>query len=73
MASNPNLRVTVDPEDEALAELPTRAQTAAYVAALSHDLAAIARGCGLDTLGYILEMAAMEADSYVRPGREVPN
>jgi hypothetical protein len=38
-----------------------RADAAAYVAELSADLARIARRHGLDTLGYILDMAKLEA------------
>jgi hypothetical protein len=38
-----------------------RADAAAYVAELSADLARIARRHGLDTLGYILDMARLEA------------
>ena len=34
-----------------------------YVAALSADLATMARGSGLDTLGYLLEMVRLEAES----------
>jgi hypothetical protein len=41
---------------------------AAYVAELSGSLAAIARRHGLDTLGYILEMAREEAQNNSRPG-----
>ncbi len=38
-------------------------QTAAsYIAALSEELAQMARRNGLDALGYILDMARMEAD-----------
>jgi hypothetical protein len=40
---------------------------AAYIAELSGDLAMIARGHGLTTLGYLLEMARMEAQSNTRP------
>ena len=39
-----------------------RAQAAAYVAALSADLAALARRHNLDTLGYLLDMARLEAE-----------
>ena len=37
--------------------------TAAYVAALTADLAALARKQKLDTLGYLLDMARLEAES----------
>jgi hypothetical protein len=38
-----------------------RAEAAAYVADLSADLARIARSHGFDVLGYILDMARLEA------------
>ena len=41
---------------------------AAYVAELSRDLAAIARHHGLDALGFILEMAQLEAENAAYPG-----
>jgi hypothetical protein len=48
---------------------PSDAQAAAaYVAELSGSLATIARNCGLDALGYILEMAREEADTILRSG-----
>jgi hypothetical protein len=39
------------------------------VAALSADLATMARGSGLDTLGYLLEMVRLEAESETRHSR----
>jgi hypothetical protein len=36
-------------------------EAAAYVADLTADLARLARGFGLDTLGYLLDMARLEA------------
>jgi len=39
---------------------------ASYVATLSNDLALLARGNGLDTLGYLLEMVRLEAESVTR-------
>jgi len=39
---------------------------ASYVASLSHDLAGMARRTGLDTLGYLLEMVRLEAESLAR-------
>jgi hypothetical protein len=45
---------------------------ATYVAALSADLASIARQNGLQTLGYLLEMARLEAQSVSRHVR-TPN
>jgi hypothetical protein len=43
-----------------------RQSAAAYVATLSSDLAVIARRHGLDTLGFILEMASQEAENASR-------
>jgi hypothetical protein len=43
-----------------------RKAVAAYVASLAADLATMARETGLDTLGYLLEMARLEAESSVR-------
>ena len=39
---------------------------AAYVATMSTDLASMARRTGLDTLGYLLEMVRLEAESVSR-------
>lgn len=39
---------------------------ASYVAALSSDLAAIARRHGLTALGYLLELARLEAENISR-------
>jgi len=44
-----------------------RDQAAAYVAELTSELAAMARRHGLDALGYLLDMARLEAESAVRP------
>ena len=44
-----------------------RAEAAAYVAELTADLARIARGHGLDSLGYLLDMARLEAQSVAGP------
>jgi hypothetical protein len=41
-------------------------EAAAYIAALSGDLAAIARTHGFDALGYLLDMAKLEADNITR-------
>jgi hypothetical protein len=46
------------------AETPESA--AHYIATLAEELARIARRNGLDTLGYILEMARLEADQAVK-------
>ena len=43
-----------------------KAATAAYVAALTADLAALARKQKLDTLGYLLDMARLGADDTAR-------
>jgi hypothetical protein len=43
-----------------------RKAAANYVATLSGDLAVIARRHGLDTLGYLLEMAQLEAENASR-------
>ena len=43
-----------------------RTAVASYVATLSADLATMARGSGLDTLGYLLEMVRLEAESSAR-------
>lgn len=44
----------------------TRAGTAAYVAAMTADLAAMARRHNLETLGYLLDMARLEAENTVQ-------
>ncbi|HEY4141516.1 MAG TPA: hypothetical protein VGM57_08890 [Pseudolabrys sp.] len=43
-----------------------RTAVATYVATLSADLATMARSTGLDTLGYLLEMVRLEAESSAR-------
>jgi hypothetical protein len=43
-----------------------RIQVANYVASLSADLATMARRSGLDTLGYLLEMVRLEAETETR-------
>jgi hypothetical protein len=45
-------------------------QTAAYVADVAGDLARIARTQGLHMLGYLLEMARLEALSHTPGGAE---
>jgi len=48
-----------------------RADAAAYIADLAHSLALMARRNGFETLGYILDMAKMEAEQQVQPeGRD---
>ena len=48
------------------ADFIDRKAAANYVATLSGDLAVIARRHGLDTLGYLLEMAQLEAENAGR-------
>ena len=43
-----------------------RDQVAAYVAELTSELALVARRHGFDALGYLLEMARMEAENAAR-------
>lgn len=43
-----------------------RTAVASYVATLSADLAGLARRSGLDTIGYLLEMVRLEAESAAR-------
>jgi hypothetical protein len=43
-----------------------RKAVASYVATLSADLATMARHTGLETLGYLLEMVHLEAESASR-------
>jgi hypothetical protein len=43
-----------------------RAATADYIAELSTELANLARQHGLDALGYILDMARLEAENATR-------
>jgi hypothetical protein len=43
-----------------------RTAVATYVATLSADLATMARSTGLETLGYLLEMVRLEAESSAR-------
>jgi hypothetical protein len=47
-------------------ETGNRKEVANYVATLSADLATMARRSGLDTLGYLLEMVRLEAESETR-------
>ncbi len=51
-----------DPRDD----LNGPSAVASYVASLSSDLAGMARRTGLDTLGYLLEMVRLEAESQIR-------
>jgi hypothetical protein len=53
-------------DQKASGENGNRTEVANYVAALSADLATMGRGSGLDTLGYLLEMVRLEAESETR-------
>ena len=44
-------------------ELADRTAAVRYLATMTADLAAIARGHGLDVLSYLLEMARFEAEN----------
>jgi hypothetical protein len=50
-----------------------RIAVASYVATLSADLSTMARRNGLEALGYILEMARLEAESKARQTPLGPN
>ena len=50
-------------DQNASGESGDRTAVANYVATLSADLATMARRSGLDTLGYLLEMVRLEAES----------
>jgi len=54
------------PDSTSTSQENRRKAVVAYLAALSGDLAAMARQNGLDTLGYILEMARLEAENTAR-------
>ena len=43
-----------------------KTQTAAYIASLTGELALMARQSGLSTLGYLLDMAKLEAEQTAR-------
>jgi hypothetical protein len=45
------------------------AGVAHYIASLSADLASLARANGLNTLGYLLEMARLEAENVAGVAR----
>jgi len=47
-------------------ETGNRTVVANYVATMSADLATMARRSGLDTIGYLLEMVRLEAESETR-------
>jgi hypothetical protein len=54
------------PSGRTAAKRPTAARRRAYLAAITADLAAIARSHGLDVLGYLLDMATVEAENVSR-------
>ena len=47
------------------------ARTAEYIAELCADLARMARGDGLDTLAYLLDMARLEAQSVTQQAKSL--
>ncbi|MDC7785273.1 hypothetical protein PQJ75_13055 [Rhodoplanes sp. TEM] len=53
-------------------ERPTPQAAAAYIADLTGDLARMARRHGLPTLGYILDMARVEAEASSGGARTQP-
>ena len=53
-------------------ESGNRSAVASYVATITADLATMSRRTGLDTLGYLLEMVRLEAESSSRNGQR-PN
>jgi hypothetical protein len=54
------------PDPTETRDIDGEAALASYVATVSSDLAVMARRSGLDTLGYLLEMVRLEAESLVR-------
>jgi hypothetical protein len=54
------------PRGEASGDPVDRAAAASYIAELSTELANLARQHGLDALGYILDMARLEAENATR-------
>lgn len=54
------------PNHQVQPERDEKAQVAVYVASMSADLANMARHTGLETLGYLLEMARLEAENAAR-------
>ena len=57
------------PDRVSTSEPNGRSAVASYVASMSADLASLARRTGLDTLGYLLEMVRLEAESSSRNGQ----
>ena len=62
MAANPN-RI----ERHTAADPDVRGSFTDYTATMCADLAQMARERGLDTLGYLLDMARLEAENLSRP------
>jgi hypothetical protein len=60
------LRVPEAAEVEERDEDRSRIDTAIYIAELTANLAGMARKHGLDALGFILEMAQLEAENATR-------
>lgn len=44
-------------------------EAARYIAAFTGELSSLAKRTGLDLLGYLLDMARLEADKQARSGR----
>ncbi len=59
----------LDALDEAEA-VKTPSAAALYIATLTDELAQIARRHGLESLGYILDMARLEADQIAKSSAE---
>ncbi len=53
-------------QDGTRGEAPDPATAADYIAELTAELAAVARQHGLDALGFILDMARLEAENAAR-------
>lgn len=50
--------------------MPDEIETARYIAAMSGELAQMARAANLELLAYFLDMARMEATSGARPPKK---
>jgi hypothetical protein len=61
-----------EPSDMEIEQEPVESPSAAahYIASLSGELAQIARSHGLECLGYILDMARLEADQIAKGSAE---
>lgn len=49
-----------------------RTQVAMYIASMSADLSKMARSVGLDSVGYLLEMARLEAENAAHQPTQAP-